>query len=328
MTVALDLVHWDDPAAATLRTAQQAELRDRYGDDDTGHTMTGDGIVAMVVLRDGDEPVACVALRDASGDLGAGVGEVKRLYTAPRARGRGHARRVMLELERLAPAHGCTRLVLETGVLQPEAIGLYLSLGYRSIPNYAEYADEPLSRCFAKDVPAGPRTSSRRSTGAADVALETVPWDHDEARGLRRAMWAFNVERYPELVPDEPDLGFASDDARQGVGVLTTWLARVAGAPVGCLSVRAPRPGQPDGSAELKKVFVSDAARGAGVARTLLAAAHDDALARGFTSTVLATGIRQPEAVTLYLSAGYRPVPPYTDHADDFLTLWFGRALR
>lgn len=347
MTVAVDLVPWDDVHAAALRTAQQAELRERYGDgDDEGsaagdsggdgglsHAMTGDGIVAMVVLRDGDQPVACVALRDVSSQLGPGVGEVKRLYTVPSARGRGYARRVMVELERIAPEQGFTRLVLETGVLQPDAIGLYLTLGYHSVPNYGEYVDEPLSRCFAKDVPASPGAAprpSRAGTGVgagtgARAVLETVPWDHDEARALRRAMWAFNVERYPELVPDEPDLGFASDDDRQGVGVLTTWLARVDGAPAGCLSLRAPRRGYPDGSVELKKLFVAESARGAGVARALLAAAHEDVRARGFTTAVLGTGIRQPEAVSLYLSEGYRPVLPFTDHAGDFLTLWFGR---
>jgi len=42
----LDLVAWDDPDAAALRVAQQAELRERYGEDDIGHAMTGESIVA------------------------------------------------------------------------------------------------------------------------------------------------------------------------------------------------------------------------------------------------------------------------------------------
>ena len=53
--------------------------------------------------------------------------------------------------------------MLETGVLQVEAIGLYLSAGYRSIPNFGEYAAETASRCFAKDLgsrAAGPRTEA------------------------------------------------------------------------------------------------------------------------------------------------------------------------
>ncbi len=335
MGVALAHVGWDDEHAAQLRTAQQAELRERYGDDDIGHEMTGESIVAMVVLREDDEPVACVALRDASDELGAGVAEVKRLYTVPGARGRGHSRRVMLELERLAHEQGWTRLVLETGVLQPEAIGLYLSLGYRSIPNYAEYVDEPSSRCFAKDLTASaarerPGAHDRRPLaveGGRSLVIETVGWDDDTAVALRRAMWAWNTRTYPELVTDEPDHGFASDDARQRTGELVTWVARLDDEPVGCLTLRTPRDGYPDGSVELKKLYVTDQARGAGVARSLLATAHDEARARGFTTAVLGTGIRQPEAITLYLSDGYRPIRPFTNPARDFITLWFARPL-
>lgn len=325
MRLALAVVGWDDEHAARLRTAQQAELRERYGDDDIGHQMTGEQIIAMVLLREDDEPVACVALRDASGDLGPGVAEVKRLYTVPAARGRGHSRRVMLALERLAREQGLARLVLETGVLQPEAIGLYLSLGYRSIPNYAEYVDEPSSRCFAKSLSVAPR----RPTAAAPraVTVGEVPWDDECAVQLRRDMWAWNLRTYPELDDAEPDLGFASDDARQRVGELGTWVARIDGRPVGCVSLRAPREGCPAGGAELKKLYVADAARRAGVARALLATAHDAAHARGFTSTVLVVGIRQPEAVTLYGSLGYRPIRPFTDPAGDFISLWLARPL-
>ena len=361
MTPEVVVVPWDDEQATRLRTAQQAELRARYGDDDTGHTMTGDGIAAMVVVRDdlgaGPVPVACVALRDASNDavsaaesevgsgiggdlgVGIGVGEVKRLYTVPEARGRGHARRAMLALELAARERGWSRLVLETGVLQPEAIGLYLTLGYTSIPNYGEYADEPSSRCFAKDLRsddraaagagaragAGRRAARQPPVAARSVELETVAWEHPDAIALRRAMGDFNADRYPELVTVEADGGFATDDARQGVGILTTWLARIDGTLAGCLSVRAPRAGYPDGSVELKKLYVSESARGAGVARALLAAAHGEARSLGARTTVLATGIRQPEAVSLYLSSGYRPVLPYTDPTDDVLTLWFAR---
>lgn len=327
--VVVEVVPWEDAAAVRLRVAQQAELRDRYGDDDIGHEMTGDQIVAMVVLRDHGEPVACVALRDASEDLGPGVGEVKRLYTDPAARGRGHSRRVMLELEQIARGQGWNRLVLETGVLQPEAIGLYLTLGYRSIPNYGEYVDEASSRCFAKDLTSGaPQRVAGTTAPRPRPELVEVGWDHPDAFALRVAMREFNVGLYPEMVdPDEPDGGFASDDVRQGVGALTTWIARLDGEPVGCLTLRAPRPGCPAGSAELKKLFVTDAARGAGVARALLGAADDAARDRGFTSLVLSTGIRQPEAITLYLSDGYRPVLPFTDPAGEFLLLWFAKPL-
>ena len=55
-------------------------------------------------------------------------------------------------LEDRARTLGYTRLVLETGTKQPEAIALYESDGYTSIPAYGYYRDAPNSRCYAKDL--------------------------------------------------------------------------------------------------------------------------------------------------------------------------------
>jgi GNAT superfamily N-acetyltransferase len=316
----VSLVSWDDPTATRLRDAQQQELADLYGEPDIGHDMTGVDIAAMVLVREGDEPVACGAIRD----LGDGVGELKRMYVVPAQRGRGHSRRVLTELERIAKEAGFRRLVLETGVLQVQAMGLYLSAGYRSIPNFGEYAAETSSRCFAKDLDAEPRRSGSKHPGT--LTLRRVPWDHPDAVALRYAMWRDIEVRYPEIVAVTPG-GFAVDDPRQGVGTISSVIADLDGAPVGCASLRAAKDGFPEGSGELKKVWVDDQARGAGAARALLAAIEDDARAAGLTSIVLQTGIRQPEAVTLYLSAGYRPIAPFGPYVDDFLSLLFGKAL-
>lgn len=148
--LSLSLVPWDDDAAARLRAEQQAELRDRYGEDDIGHDMTGEAVTAMVLVRLGGEPVACGALQDASAQLGVGVGELKRMFVRPHARGRGLSRLVLAELEHLARESGLGRLVLETGVRQPEAVGLYRSAGYRRIPDYGEYIEEPTSVCYGR----------------------------------------------------------------------------------------------------------------------------------------------------------------------------------
>ena len=74
---------------SALRTAQQAELLALYGEDDIGHEMTGESIVAMLLVRVDGEAVACGAIRDASAELGAGVGELKRMFVVPAHRGRG-----------------------------------------------------------------------------------------------------------------------------------------------------------------------------------------------------------------------------------------------
>ncbi|GEL95957.1 GNAT family N-acetyltransferase [Cellulomonas composti] len=320
------VVGWDDDDAARLRARQQAELRERYGDDDIGHAMTGDEIVAMVLLREAGAAVACGAIRDASADQGPGVGELKRMFVVPEARGRGHARRVLVELERIAVERGFTRLVLETGVLQPDAIGLYLTAGYRSIANYGEYVQVADSRCFARDLVGPARERPGRTTSARGVVVEAVPYDDETALALRRRMWDFNAASYPELYGEDGTVGgFEADDARQAPGMIATLVGRVDGEPVACLCLRAARDGYPERSGELKKVFVREEARGAGVARALLAAADEVAAERGLSSIVLTTGIRQPEAVTLYLSAGWRPCLPFTDPTGDWVSLWFSR---
>ena len=40
--------------------------------------------------------------------------------------------------------------ILETGIKQPEAIGLYLKNDYKIIPNYGQYAEAENSVCFRK----------------------------------------------------------------------------------------------------------------------------------------------------------------------------------
>lgn len=342
--VSVDLVDWEDPDATRLRDAQQVELRDLYGDDDIGHGMIGESIVAMVLVRMGGVPAACGALRDVSDQQGAGVGELKRLYVLPTYRGRGLSRLVVADLEVRARAIGFVRLILETGVLQPEAIGLYLTSGYLPIENFGEYAAEAASRCFAKDLHATPRrsTATRDAAGTTAppdddlptrvrhaVTLRAVGWDDPDAVRLRRAMFdEENLPRYPELGQAiERRGGYAAHDASEGAGALTTLIADVDGEPVACVTLRAAGPGVGDHAGELKKVFVRNQARGLGLARTLLAEVEVEARARGLHRLVLHTGRRQPEAMTLYMSSGYRPVPLYPPHVGDALAMCFAKDL-
>jgi GNAT superfamily N-acetyltransferase len=360
--VSVDLVEWDDPDATRLRDAQQVELRELYGDDDIGHGMTGESIVAMVLVRVDGVPAACGALRDVSDQQGAGVGnkhgagvgELKRMYVLPTYRGRGLSRLVVADLEERARALGFGRLILETGVLQPEAIGLYLTSGYLPIENFGEYAAEAESRCFAKDLHATPRRSTgvAAAPGAAlpgedtlpttdalpaaaaahvrhTVTLRAVGWDDPDAVRLRRAMFdEENLPRYPELGRAiERRGGYDVNDASEGVGALTTLIADVDGEPVACVTLRAAGPGVGDHAGELKKVFVRGRARGLGLARTLLSEVEVEARARGLDRLVLHTGRRQPEAMTLYLSVGYRPIPPFPAHVGDPIAMCFAKDL-
>ncbi len=77
--------------------------------------------------------------------------EIKRMYVSPTARGMKVSRRVLERLEAHAKSRGFKVMRLETGPLQPEALGLYRSHGYQPIPHYGSYdATDPNSLCFEK----------------------------------------------------------------------------------------------------------------------------------------------------------------------------------
>jgi DNA-binding MarR family transcriptional regulator/GNAT superfamily N-acetyltransferase len=84
-------------------------------------------------------PVGCSALRR----LTASVGEVKRMWTAPNARGLGVARRMMTAIEATAGEAGLTTLRLDTNRALTEAQALYRKLGFAEIERYGDnpYAD-------------------------------------------------------------------------------------------------------------------------------------------------------------------------------------------
>ncbi|KRC11788.1 GNAT family N-acetyltransferase [Acidovorax sp. Root217] len=84
--------------------------------------------------------------------LGADCGEVKRMYVRPEARGQGLARALLALVETAAIARGCTRFALETGPLQPEALGLYARMGYEESGPFGDYAPDVHSVFMPKEV--------------------------------------------------------------------------------------------------------------------------------------------------------------------------------
>jgi ribosomal protein S18 acetylase RimI-like enzyme len=74
------------------------------------------------------------------------------MYVAPAARRRGIARALLDHLEGEARTLGATRLRLETGLHQPEALALYASAGYAEAEPFGHYAGAPLARHLAKNL--------------------------------------------------------------------------------------------------------------------------------------------------------------------------------
>ncbi|WP_346620855.1 GNAT family N-acetyltransferase [Blastococcus montanus] len=139
--VIIDAAAWDDPDVQRLTSDQQAEIRARYGGkEEPGRPPSAADVSVVLVARDDDgAALGCGALRD----LGKGVAEVKRMYVPPAARGRGVSKAVLAGLEAAARSRGWRTLRLETGPLQPEAIGLYSGAGYRPIDAFGAYTGDP-----------------------------------------------------------------------------------------------------------------------------------------------------------------------------------------
>ncbi len=139
----------DSADAATLIEAVQREYEARYGGRDVSQLAVAEfapphGV--FLVGREHDEPVACGGVRLVAADLG----ELKRMYVVPTARRRGIARALLHRLEDEARLLGATRLRLETGLSQPEAIALYESAGYQPTEPFGPYAGNALARHLAK----------------------------------------------------------------------------------------------------------------------------------------------------------------------------------
>ena len=104
--------------------------------------------VRFFVARREGRALGCGALRiDA-----AGYGELKRMFVSPEARGYRLGRLLLDRIEEEARREGLPCLRLETGIHQPEALGLYRAAGYVEREAFGEYRPDPLSVFMEKSL--------------------------------------------------------------------------------------------------------------------------------------------------------------------------------
>lgn len=104
--------------------------------------------VAFFLIRQDGVPAGCGGIKL----FGSEYGEIKRMYVRPQFRGLGLAKMILDHLTDYARGQGVRILRLETGIHQHAAIHLYERMGFRRIPPFGDYREDPLSRFYEKQI--------------------------------------------------------------------------------------------------------------------------------------------------------------------------------
>jgi putative acetyltransferase len=137
------------------------------------------------------------------------------------------------------------------------------------------------------------------------------------ASGLIAQLDAEILQRYP----GEPINGVEPDEFRASGGyfVIGYWDAQA----IACGAFRP----HDETTVEIKRMFVAPEFRGRGIARAILGSVEEEAKRRGFKRSILETANRQPEAIALYRSCGYKEIQKYGHYVDSARSLCFGKSL-
>jgi GNAT superfamily N-acetyltransferase len=152
------------------------------------------------------------------------------------------------------------------------------------------------------------------------VEIRSDAADGPAARTLYEQYIALVCERLPGFVPSERI--FAREDAFAGDGGAWIVAYDAGGAPLGCGGLRTLAPGV----GEIKRMFVVERARGAGLGRRLLGELERRAALRGHRCVRVVTTEVLREAIALYDAEGYRVVGR-TKSAGEPVEIWMEKAL-
>lgn len=148
---------YQDPDTVALMRALDEDLAAIYGTVDRepvdqGDFTPPDGL--FLVGYDASSPVACGGFRLRRDVRPEGLdAEIKRMFVANAARGRGFGGRILGALEERARKAGATRAILETGIKSVAAYAMYESKNFQVIPPFSSvYAHSLTNRGMAKDL--------------------------------------------------------------------------------------------------------------------------------------------------------------------------------
>lgn len=149
------------------------------------------------------------------------------------------------------------------------------------------------------------------------LEIRPEPPRQPEVIALLEASDAFSEALYP------PESNHLLDVSSLEKPTVRFFVARRAGTAIGCGSIVL----APDGTAEIKRMFVAETARGSGCAQALMATLEEAARAEGVTALRLETGIHSHAAIRLYERHGFARIPPFADYWDDPLSVFMEKPL-
>lgn len=150
------------------------------------------------------------------------------------------------------------------------------------------------------------------------TVVEVDPQGADALSLLREAAGEVRT-LYPELF--EQDAPWPTNGPNPIGGV---YLVAYRGtSPVGCGAFRPIE----RGVAEIRRMFVTRAARRTGVARRVLGELEARALERGYTTLRLETGYKQIPAIKLYEAAGFGRIAAFGPYAGDPTSVCFQKVI-